>query len=485
MNGYTKRVHHDIIIPQSRYQNTYTRLKANHAKRFIENWKEVTDPVKHVFEDLGIAAFLIELWGEMYPSFHPSNNTTWSSKKALDENGARNEAGGRGENKFPGFVDIGCGNGVLVEILNREGWHGWGFDARRRKSWDTLEVDRLGNLLEMVLIPAPLLPPQSDEEMNDFRRRFRRFKNPIKYNRASTATKTMEDGDCGVKATMDEEGDEKEDKRILYHDGIFPQNTFLISNHADELTGWTPLLASLAGYAPFLIIPCCSHDLSGARARFNASSYSSPAIDTTVASPINNTNIHHPDDDNNNEADINTKNAHFMKEKNVERDNDNPRKMKPPEKGSLVIQPLKQPASPSTYAGLVAWTTYLAKQLGYENVEKETLRIPSTRNIAIISRGSVQGKDGVEGDGGGENSGIREAMGVQEVIERFGRAGNAAGGSSTRNTLKSGTGMGTVTSQANSSPYEEKEKEMIQEMRKVWIDRVLKLKKGSGSGSGH
>ncbi len=62
--GYVKRVHHDTILPQARVQDTYTRLKTVHAKRLLDNWVEVTDPSKHVFEDLGIAAFLIELCRE-------------------------------------------------------------------------------------------------------------------------------------------------------------------------------------------------------------------------------------------------------------------------------------------------------------------------------------------------------------------------------------------------------------------------------------
>lgn len=35
------------------------------------------------------------------------------------------------------FVDLGCGNGLLVYILNSEGHKGVGFDIRRRKIWDT------------------------------------------------------------------------------------------------------------------------------------------------------------------------------------------------------------------------------------------------------------------------------------------------------------------------------------------------------------
>lgn len=35
----------------------------------------------------------------------------------------------------PNFVDMGCGNGLLVHILNSEGFKGVGFDVRSRKMW--------------------------------------------------------------------------------------------------------------------------------------------------------------------------------------------------------------------------------------------------------------------------------------------------------------------------------------------------------------
>lgn len=93
LKGYVKRVHHDILVPQAVLQDRYSRLKDKYAKRLVEGWLETTDPIKHVFEDLGIAAFLLELWAGMYK-----------------------------DQEFPGFVDIGTGNGLLVHILNSEGF---------------------------------------------------------------------------------------------------------------------------------------------------------------------------------------------------------------------------------------------------------------------------------------------------------------------------------------------------------------------------
>jgi hypothetical protein len=33
------------------------------------------------------------------------------------------------------FIDMGCGNGLLVHILNSEGYNGIGLDVRSRKMW--------------------------------------------------------------------------------------------------------------------------------------------------------------------------------------------------------------------------------------------------------------------------------------------------------------------------------------------------------------
>lgn len=260
VSGYKKRVHHDVLIPQVALQDRYAKLKQKYARDLVKGWEEVTDPTKHVFEDLCIAAFLIELWQEMY--------------KDVD---------------FPGFVDIGCGNGLLVHILNCEEYKGWGFDARARKSWAQYTSDvsvrtvsdglqTQASLKTLVLLPS--------------------------------AIGVAENTECNVHQGQ-------------IHDGLFPKGTFIISNHADELTPWTPILARLSD-CPFIMIPCCSHNLAGQRFRA------------------------------------------------------------PP--------PKDKTASPSTYNSLCAWVSEIAKECGWD-VEREILRIPSTRNTAYIGRRLVQDKE--------------------------------------------------------------------------------------------
>ena len=247
---YVKRVHHDLIIPQAKYQDRYTQLKHKYARKLISSWAETTDPGKHVFEDLGIASFLIELWLDMYKE----------------------------KSAFPGFVDIGCGNGLLVYILNQEGYSGWGFDARSRKSWEhykaKVPLSPSGESLEQRLLLPSLVPSSSEDE---------------------SASAIPEDE---------------------VHNGVFPTGTFIVSNHADELTPWTPILAA-ASESPFIMIPCCSHNLGGDKFR------ASPPRDRT--------------------------------------------------KGE------------SAYASLVDWVTRISEDCGWQ-VENEMLRIPSTRNAAILGR---------------------------------------------------------------------------------------------------
>ena len=332
LTGYTKRVHHDQMFSQQQVQNTYTELKQRHAQRLCDRWVEKTEPSKHVFEDLGIAAFLIELWKDMYN---------------LGDDLVDEESDGRTRERgaFPGFVDIGCGNGVLVDVLLREGYSGWGFDARRRKTWDTFDAAVEDKLKEMILVPQPLFEAQHDSM-------YPIYANGGILSEGLSSTITMENTVGYLPA---------------WHNGIFRQGTFIISNHADELTPWTPLLASISS-SPFLAIPCCSHNLSGLRFR-------APSVF------------------NNNSADALAPSyfaAHVNKSKSVAiaiACPDNEETFGPgPEQGDLRDLNAKARAKqPSAYSSLCDWVAHLAARVGYQ-VEREMLRMPSTRNVGIVGR---------------------------------------------------------------------------------------------------
>ena len=326
--GYKKRVHHDQLISQQKVQDRYTALKEKHALRLSERWVEKTEPSKHIFEDLGIAAFLIELWSEMY------SNRDEPSSDVLTE--------------FPGFVDIGCGNGVLVDVLLREGYRGWGFDARRRKTWDTFDKSIQPFVKELILIPQPLLEIHLASENSKHADGSIISDRPFSTNAEDRRTRTLP----------------------AWHNGIFPTGTFIISNHADELTPWTPLLASVSS-SPFLAIPCCSHNLSGLRFR-------APSVF------------------NNNSADILAPSyfsAQVNKSKSiaiaVASSDSEVLFGQGPEQGDLKDLNAKSRAKqPSAYSSLCDWIAHLAARVGYI-AEREILRLPSTRNLGIIGRNVV------------------------------------------------------------------------------------------------
>ncbi|XP_017117367.1 probable tRNA (uracil-O(2)-)-methyltransferase [Drosophila elegans] len=165
------------LVNVEKYNDLYKELKRKHSQRLLEYWKtaqESTDPLKFIYEDLAIAAYLIVLW-----------NQTQTEPKA--------------------FADLGCGNGLLVHVLNAEGYKGYGYDIRKRKLWSLYPEDTQQSLIEQAVEP------------NSFR--------------------------------LD-----------------FPDVNWLIGNHSDELSPWLPVLAGRLSTNYFLL-PCCPYELSGAKFR--------------------------------------------------------------------------------------------------------------------------------------------------------------------------------------------------------------------------
>ncbi|OQE42312.1 hypothetical protein PENCOP_c004G00263 [Penicillium coprophilum] len=188
-------------------QNTYIRLKLQYAEKLRQNWVEQLESPNQVLEQLSLAACLIELWRSMYGAVPATEQEQSSKSTAL----------------FPGFVDLACGNGILVYILLMEGYNGLGFDACRRKSWETFPTEVQEFLKERIFIPRPFAD--------------------------------VLDQGIGVEI----------------HTGDFPDNTFIISDHADELTVWTPIMAALSSPSsplPFFVVPCCSRSLAGSSYRY-------------------------------------------------------------------------------------------------------------------------------------------------------------------------------------------------------------------------
>ncbi|CUM67793.1 uncharacterized protein PRCAT00005499001 [Priceomyces carsonii] len=274
-DGYEKRVLHDLVVPKVAFQNRYISLKRKYSSQLVSQWCESTDPKKHVFEDIAIAAFLIELWSQNY--------------KSNDE--------------FE-FRDLGCGNGLLVYILLLEGYKGQGIDARARKSWSMYPQEVQNQLKEQVLIPGVLLKPHPAVQKlaPHITDNGRYFQVPDKVSSHSEPLMTYHSAANLLQSPH------------ICTTETFPPNTFIIGNHSDELTCWIPLLNF-----PFMVIPCCSHALNGAKVRYSPSKRRSPLY----------------------------------------------------------------PVNVSTYSALVDHVEDLSVQMGWL-VEKEMLRIPSTRNAALI-----------------------------------------------------------------------------------------------------
>ena len=344
LGGYKKRVHHDQLIPQKSYQDTYSRLKAKYGKKLTENWVEVTDPSKHVFEDLGIAAFCLELWRGMYevPATAMEAQAVGgaevddltSSVETLDVK----EQGGKPQ--FPGFVDIGCGNGLLVYILISEGYPGSGFDARERKTWETFPPEVRQHLRQSLLVPELLRPGRSSGN------------------------------DTSI-----------EDAENSWHSGLFPEGTFIISNHADELTAWTPLLAHLNKSA-FIAIPCCSHDLAGSRFRAPDSTKAQKAQAVAAKKTERNQHAARLPQQEQDDSTGSKEQQHATHDLRL---------TQAAETGSLK-RTLVHKKMASAYSTLCAYVNALADAVNFD-AEEEVLRIPSTRNHSIIGR-RRRGEDG-------------------------------------------------------------------------------------------
>ncbi|EHB03682.1 Putative tRNA (uracil-O(2)-)-methyltransferase [Heterocephalus glaber] len=82
------------LVSIGRYSVLYQELKEKY-RDMVRVWPEVTDPEKFVYEDVAIASYLLILWEE--------------------------ERAERGVSTPQSFVDLGCGNGLLVHILCNEG----------------------------------------------------------------------------------------------------------------------------------------------------------------------------------------------------------------------------------------------------------------------------------------------------------------------------------------------------------------------------
>lgn len=112
----------------------------------------------------------------------------------------------KAEQKYSGnhnkqsFVDLGCGNGLLVYILCSEGHVGKGLDVRKRGIWDMYP--------DFVKLEVETIIPSKNYVLKDV--------------------------------------------------------DWIIGNHSDELTPWIPVIAANSSYdCKFFLLPCCAYEFDG------------------------------------------------------------------------------------------------------------------------------------------------------------------------------------------------------------------------------
>ncbi|KAJ2952902.1 hypothetical protein O0L34_g7267 [Tuta absoluta] len=164
------------LVCSEKYYQKYNNLKLKYGKEMVKIWPECTDPAKFVYEDIAIATYLLLLWEDERSYL---NSTTPQT-----------------------FVDLGCGNGLLVYILAKEGHVGIGIDVRKRQIWDMYSSD-------IKLEERTITPSDSD---------------------------------------------------------LFPNTDWIIGNHSDELTPWIPVIAARSSFrCNFFLLPCCAFNFDGSK----------------------------------------------------------------------------------------------------------------------------------------------------------------------------------------------------------------------------
>ncbi|PIC41821.1 hypothetical protein B9Z55_009109 [Caenorhabditis nigoni] len=167
----TRKTH--ALLDKESYISTYRHIREDLGRPLVEGWTENSKPQKVIFEDCGIASYIQELI---------TSGILPKPRK---------------------FVDIGCGNGLLVHLLNKIEIPGYGVDVRSRKVWKT-------TLSHVDLRESPVDPQIVVENRPHF------------------------DADVDL----------------------------LIGNHSDELTPWIPVMAAKLN-CNFFLIPCCPYNFFG------------------------------------------------------------------------------------------------------------------------------------------------------------------------------------------------------------------------------
>ncbi|KNC50509.1 uncharacterized protein AMSG_00670 [Thecamonas trahens ATCC 50062] len=131
--GRKKKYIFDTVVPRSVYSARRAEIKERYAQALMDGWAEATDPGKHVFEDVSIAAYMVCLVEALRSRGAPATDVD--------------------------IIDLGCGNGVLVHLLVEEGVRVVGVDCQVRKSWTAPSLfssAAQASLMHKVLQPSSM-----------------------------------------------------------------------------------------------------------------------------------------------------------------------------------------------------------------------------------------------------------------------------------------------------------------------------------------
>jgi tRNASer (uridine44-2'-O)-methyltransferase len=161
LTQYKKCVLHDDIVPRETYQDLFLVMRERH-KHLINEWREVTDPLKHVFEVRSAVLSLLH-WtktlimhdrthhrcyaGHRHRDFpHASlerhlRSRDYTSRPRSHRSPEHTLCAGVTSPRRGTLAPLAApsgrlrGNGLLTHILISEGYTGYGFDLRARTSW--------------------------------------------------------------------------------------------------------------------------------------------------------------------------------------------------------------------------------------------------------------------------------------------------------------------------------------------------------------
>lgn len=220
-----------------------------------------------------------------------------------------------------------------------EGYQGFGIDVRARTSWSHYPPTTRSHLHVKALDPTLTLADPDPVTISP--------NITTAENRPSIEPDTNPLGDLG----WSQKGECSQTQPHLQ----IPHGVFVIGNHADELTPYVPILSILYGASGYLNIPCCPWDLDQKFSRENSAQY--PLLVRDIGGADGRDEVLAGTEADDTVAD-----------------------------GDRWIESLNLGGGgkfTSSYSAYRIWLARLTSWCGWE-VETEVLRIPSTRNWALV-----------------------------------------------------------------------------------------------------